>query len=117
MSDIIASLTPSIIELVGSVIGLVLSWLIIEIRRKYGVEIRVQQNVELDQLRQRLADVIWNAADAVVAKRLDGPVEHMALLGLAYVKKGAPDVLARLGASDSVLIDRLRAAIADRMAR
>ncbi|AZB63874.1 hypothetical protein EBL87_09045 [Cereibacter sphaeroides] len=109
MQDILAGLMPDLLQLVGTIVGLLLSAVLYEVRRRFGVQVRIEEGVELSQLRTRLTEAVWNAAKAALAAGARDPVAF----GLDYLKEAMPDTLARLGATEDVLGHRLATAISD----
>lgn len=99
---------PALLQIIGAIAGLLLSAVLYEIRRRTGVQIRVEEGVELSQLRERLAEAIINGAKAALASG----VRDQAGFVVDYVKQGVPDALKRLGAADDVLQARAKAVLA-----
>ncbi|QCP84314.1 hypothetical protein EYE35_01060 [Cereibacter sphaeroides] len=98
---------PTILQIIGAVVGLLLSAVLYEIRRRTGVQIRIEEGVELSHLRERLAEAIINGAKAAMA----ASVPDKAAFVLDYLKKGVPDTLEKLGAADDVLLQRAKAVL------
>lgn len=109
MQDILAGLMPDLLQLVGTIVGLLLSAVLYEVRRRTGVQIRVQEGIELQQLRDRLSEAVWNAAKAAIASNMADKVGF----AMDYLSQGIPDTLDALGADRDVIRSRVQGAIND----
>lgn len=102
---------PEVLNTLALVLGLLLSWLLLEVKRRTGVDIRVQQNIEVDQLRARLEEVIVNGARAALADGMDKALPETFDWVADYVRTGAPDAVKKLGATRPLLGLRAKAVL------
>ncbi|WP_420023754.1 hypothetical protein ACN9JG_06240 [Cereibacter azotoformans] len=109
MQNILGAVLPELLQLVGTLVGLLLSAVLYEVRRRTGVQIRVQEGIELQQLRDRLAEAVWNAAKAALASG----VADKTAFAMDYLSQGIPDTLDALGADRDVIRSRVQGAIND----
>lgn len=112
----ITNLQPGLIELVGSILGILLSVLLMAIQRRTGIQIRIAANTEIDQLRERLEAALANAAALAVLRNLPAPIEEHVDEVVSYLKAGAPDVLSGLAATEDALKNRAELAVRNYLA-
>jgi hypothetical protein len=99
--------TQALLQLAGAVLSLLLSWLIVTIRQKTGVQIRVEQEIEVDRLRQRFAEAIYNGVLAILSKMPDADRDTQIDAIVGYMMEGVGETMEKLGVTDDVL--RMRA--------
>lgn len=104
--------TQAMLQIVGSVVGILLSAVLVAIRRKTGVQIRVEEDIELDKLRSRLADAIWNGTMAAISRMPNASREEQVDAILDYLNRGLADTLGKLGADDDLLRERIEGVVA-----
>lgn len=100
--------TQALLQLAGAVLSLLLSWLIVTIRQKTGVQIRVDQEIETDRLRERFAEAIYNGTLAVLSNKPGASRDEQIAAIMAYLQVGIAETMGKLGVSDEIL--RMRAA-------
>ena len=104
---LLSNFMPGLLDLVAVIAGIILSAVLFEIKRRFGIDIKVQQGIEIDQLRQRLSEALINAAHAAIADAAEDGPGYV----LEYLQKGIPDVLEKLGGTDDVLRARAQATL------
>ncbi len=100
--------TQALLQLAGAVLSLLLSWLIVTIRQKTGVQIRVEQEIEVDRLRERFAEAIYNGVLAILSKMPDADRDTQIDAIVGYMMEGVGETMEKLGVTDDIL--RMRAA-------
>lgn len=112
LQDILSAVAPIIVETVTTILALLAPVIVGQVAVLLRQKTRVEANVEIEQARARLAEVIANGARAAVLKGADAALPGTVRQVMDYVAQGAPDALARLKPADAVLHTRIEAALA-----
>lgn len=107
--------TQALLQIVGSVVGLLLSAVLVTIRQKTGVQIRIDEEIEIDRLRERLADAIYNGTIGLISQKPDAPRDEQVDAIIEYLNIGLADTMTKLGVSDDILRARVSGAVAREM--
>jgi hypothetical protein len=108
-----SSIGQSMIGAAGLVITALLGWLLNEIRRRTGAELRVAEATEITLLRAQLAEAMANGIAAAeahmpITASQSSKVESV----VAYVQQALPDAVTKLEATPSALAKRAEAELA-----
>lgn len=112
LQDILSAVAPIIVEMVATTLAVLAPIIVGQVAVLLRQKTRVEANVEIEQARARLAEVIGNGARAAVLAGADAALPDTVGRVMDYVMQGAPDALARLKPTDAVLRTRIEAALA-----
>lgn len=108
LNTFMQAVSPVVIDAIVMVLGLIASYIGVQLSLLTKTKTQIAANSEIDQLRARLAEVIRNAALAAVA---NGLTDDSAWQAADYVRAGAPDTVNKLNVPRPVLHDRVKTAI------
>ena len=94
--EVVEALLPLVFEAVSILLALLLGWLAIQLRRRYGIQIEA---VHRDALHTALMSGVSRAMELGWDRRA------IADEALAYAKRSVPDAIASLRAEDDLLRD------------
>ena len=95
-ADLVAAVTPLLIDLLAIVLMAALTWAAAWGKRKFGIDIEAKH-------RDALHSALMTGARLAAARQLTGPGALQLILD--YVRKSVPDALATLAPSQAVLTD------------
>lgn len=113
LDHIIGAIAPVIIEAVSAILALMVPVIVGQIAVLLRQKTRVEANKEIQQLRDRVGEVIANGANAAVAAGAAAVTPDSVAEVLNYVIKGAPQAVKALRPDGAVLQSRIEAALAE----
>lgn len=116
MSQIIAPLMPDLLAILGSILGVLASWALFKIKKRIGVDIKINEMHAEEQLRDLLTRALINGAKSAITRSPAASDADHADLAVAYVKESIPQTLLKLGVSNDVLRQRAFAILFDLLA-
>lgn len=117
IAPFLSAIMPELLNIVGVVAGVLLSAVLVETKRRFGIDIRVGQANEAAHLRGILDQALWNGARSILLTAAGTPRDGLKPSDvdklLSYLEAGIPDTLQKLGANRNVLRERARAVLND----
>ena len=96
LEEIFEALLPLVLEAVSVLLALLLGWLAVQLRRRYGIQIEAAHR-----------DALHTALMSGVSRAIELGLDRRAIAdeALAYAKRSVPDAIAALRAEDDLLRD------------
>ncbi|MDF3606353.1 hypothetical protein PE067_09495 [Paracoccus sp. DMF-8] len=100
MRDIIAAITPGLVEILGVLLTGIIAWAASKAREKWGIDIEARH-------RDALQSALMTGARLALANELTG--KDAINLILNYVRQSVPDAIGKLNPDADVLMDLAKA--------
>lgn len=108
LTEIWEALAPHVLEAIGALITLLLGWLTMQARTRWGIEIEARH-------REALHSAMMTGAQLALDGDLSGDAAKR--LVLDYVRASVPDAIRWLAASDGILMRMAEAKLGEVMGR
>lgn len=100
MRDIITSITPGLVEILGVLLTGVIAWAAAKAREKWGIDVEAKH-------REALHSALLTGARLALADRLTGKAALELVLN--YVNQSVPDAIVGLNPGPDVIVDLAKA--------
>lgn len=108
LDALLPTILPDVLAIVSLVLTALASWVAVELKRRFGVDVSIRQIAEGDRLRDLLTAALTTGVKAALMRQVLTSADEQANAAVDHVVRSIPDALAKLGVSGPEARDVLK---------